>query len=163
LSQGDQDNLNLRGAFLHVLGDIIGSVGAISAGVLMVAWHWYLADPAVSVIVAALIVFSSWRLLRDSVDVLLEGTPRHLNMGLILADLGSVQGVISVHDLHVWSITSGLPALSCHVVLRPDADSSQALATLCSLIREHHGIQHTTIQIEEGGTVLPENQVPELF
>jgi cobalt-zinc-cadmium efflux system protein len=163
LSRGDQENLNLRGAFLHVLGDIIGSVGAISAGIVMVIWHWYLADPAVSVIVAVLILFSSWRLLRDSVDVLLEGTPRHLNMGAILADLGSVEGVISVHDLHVWSITSGLPALSCHVVLRPDVDSLEALRTLCGLMLERHRIKHTTIQIEKGEMVLPENRIRQLF
>jgi cobalt-zinc-cadmium efflux system protein len=163
LSRSDHENLNLRGAFLHVLGDIIGSVGAIIAGIMMVTWHWYLADPAVSVIVAALILFSSWRLLRDSVDVLLEGTPRHLDMAAILADLGGVQGVMSVHDLHVWSITSGLPALSCHVVLRPDVDPSRALSALCGLMLEHHGIQHTTIQIEKGETLLPENRVPGLF
>jgi cobalt-zinc-cadmium efflux system protein len=149
LSGADLHNLNVRGAFLHVLGDILGSVGAILAGVAMVAWHWYLADPIVSAVVSGLILFSSWRLLRDSVDVLLEGTPRHLKIATILADLGSVEGVMSVHDLHVWSITSGMAALSCHVVLRANVDSSAALRSLITLMRERHHIDHTTIQIEK--------------
>jgi cobalt-zinc-cadmium efflux system protein len=107
LAHSDMENLNLRGAFLHVVGDILGSVGAIIAGILMVVWRWYLADPIVSMIVSALILYSSWQLLRDSVEVLLEGTPRHLNIATILSDMGGIEGVISVHDLHVWSITSG--------------------------------------------------------
>lgn len=156
LSYSDLENLNLRGAFLHVLGDIMGSVGAIIAGTAMVAWHWYLADPIVSVVVSGLILYSSWRLLRDSVDVLLEGTPRHLNIAAILADLGSVGGVLSVHELHVWSITSGMPALSCHVVLRADVDASAVLRQLSQMMRERFHIEHTTIQIEKEERVVPE-------
>ena len=142
------ENLNLRGAFLHVMGDILGSVGAIIAGILMVVWRWYLADPIVSVLVSVLILYSSWHLLRDSVEVLLEGTPRHLNIATILADMGSIEGVLSVHDLHVWSITSGWPAMSCHVVLRPDVDADVVLRSLSLMMRDRHGIEHTTIQIE---------------
>jgi cobalt-zinc-cadmium efflux system protein len=148
LSRSDLGNLNLRGAFLHVLGDIVGSVGAICAGIIMVVWQWYPADAVVSFVVAALILFSSWRLLRDSVDVLLEGTPRHLDVATILADLGSIEGVRSVHDLHVWSITSGMPAMSCHVVLRRGSDAPAVLRSLSRLLRERHNIAHTTIQIE---------------
>jgi cobalt-zinc-cadmium efflux system protein len=149
LAHSDMENLNLRGAYLHVIGDILGSIGAIIAGVLMVLRQWYLADPIVSVIVSALILFSSWQLLRDSVDVLLEGTPRHLKITSILADIGSVEGVLSVHDLHVWSITSGYPALSCHVVLRPEVEGDWVLRALGRILRDHHGIDHTTIQIEK--------------
>jgi cobalt-zinc-cadmium efflux system protein len=157
LAHSDMENLNLRGAFLHVVGDILGSVGAIIAGVLMVVWRWYLADPIVSVIVSALILYSSWHLLRDSVDVLLEGTPRHLNIATILSEMGSIEGVLSVHDLHVWSITSGWPAMSCHVVLRADADPDVVLRSLSLLMRNRHGIEHTTIQIERhsAGSALP--------
>ncbi len=158
LSHSDLENLNLRGAFLHVLGDIMGSVGAICAGIAMVSWHWYLADPVVSVVVSGLILYSSWRLLRDSVDVLLEGTPRHLNIAAILAELGSVEGVLSVHDLHVWSITSGMPALSCHVVLRSDVDAPAILRRLSRLIRDRFRIEHTTIQIEMDEKVVPKIQ-----
>ncbi len=149
LAHSDLENLNVRGALLHVLGDILGSVGAISAGVVMSIWNWYLADPVVSIIVAALILFSSWQLLRDSVDVLLEGTPGHLKTADILADLGSVEDVLSVHDLHVWAITSGMPALSCHVVLRARADDHAVLMMLSRLMRERYHIEHTTIQIEK--------------
>jgi cobalt-zinc-cadmium efflux system protein len=148
LSHSHMENLNVRGAYLHILGDIFGSVGAITAGILMSLWGWYLADPIVSLIVALLIFFSSWRLLRDSVDVLLEGVPRHLDTAAILSDLGSVSDVISVHDLHVWSITSGMPAMSCHVVLRPAGDPHAALLALSRLMRERYRIEHTTIQME---------------
>jgi len=148
LSHSDMQNLNVRGAFLHVIGDILGSVGAIIAGILMVFWRWYLADPVVSVLVSGLIFYSSWHLLRDSVEVLLEGTPRHLNIAAILADMGSIEGVLSVHDLHVWSITAGWPALSCHIVLRADIDADVALRSLGLMMRDRYGIEHTTIQIE---------------
>jgi cobalt-zinc-cadmium efflux system protein len=148
LSHSDQDNLNLRGAFLHVLGDILGSIGAIIAGAVMSLKSWYLADPIVSAIVALLILFSSWRLLRDSAEVLLEGTPRNLDINDILADLGGVEGVLSVHDLHVWSITSGMPALSCHVVLRLGADPALVLHMLTERMHSRHHIDHTTIQVE---------------
>jgi cobalt-zinc-cadmium efflux system protein len=148
LAHSDMENLNLRGAFLHVMGDILGSVGAIIAGVLMVFWRWYLADPIVSVMVSVLILYSSWHLLRDSVEVLLEGTPRHLNIATILSDMGGIEGVLSVHDLHVWSITSGWPAMSCHVVLRSDVDPDVVLRSLSLMMRDRHGIEHTTIQIE---------------
>ena len=121
----------------------------------MVFWQWYLADPVVSIVVAVLVLYSSWRLMRESVDVLLEGTPAHLNIQSILADLGSVRGVVSVHDLHVWSITSGMPALSCHVVVRQDEDVSEILSTLSRLMREKHKIEHTTIQIERESWVVP--------
>ncbi|NWG13038.1 MAG: cation transporter [Acidobacteria bacterium] len=148
LYRSQHQSLNVRGAFLHVLGDALGSVGAIVAGICMVFREWYLADPVVSLLVAALIFYSSWKLVRDSVDVLLEGTPRHLDVGKILSDLGAVEGVISVHDLHIWSITSGMEAMSCHVVLRSGSDPSDVLARLSQMMREKHGIDHTTIQVE---------------
>jgi len=159
LARSDLENLNMRGAFLHVLGDIMGSLGAIAAGIMMIAWRWFTADAAVSMLVAALILYSSWRLLRDSVDVLLEGAPRHVDMAALLADLGSVDGAVSVHDLHVWSITSGLPAMSCHVVLRPETDSAAALKMLIELMRNRHHIEHTTIQIEKEPRPKMENPV----
>ena len=142
------ENLNLRGAFLHVLGDTLGSLGAVIAGVLMAVWQWYLADPIVSVIVGGLILFSSWALVRDSVDVLLEGTPRHLNISQILSDLGKLSGVVSVHDLHVWSIASGTTAMSCHLVVKSQEDAVRSLAESSRLMKEEYGVEHTTIQIE---------------
>jgi cobalt-zinc-cadmium efflux system protein len=148
LFRSRHENLNLRGAFLHVLGDTLGSLGAIIAGILMILRQWYLADPIVSVLVGALVLYSSWELVAESVDVLLEGTPRHLKVSTILSDLGRLKGVASVHDLHVWSITSGMTAMSCHLVLRQNEDAVIALAESSRLMREKYGIEHTTIQIE---------------
>ena len=153
------DSLNLRGAFLHVVGDTLGSVGAIAAGIAMVAWHWYLADPIASVLVSVLVLYSAWQLVRESVDVLLEAVPSHISIPAILADLGSVHGVLSVHDLHVWSITSGMPAMSCHVVLRPGFEDPGVLEELSRLMREKYGIEHTTIQIEGQSLILPRSEV----
>jgi len=148
LYRSRHENLNLRGAFLHVLGDTLGSVGAMVAGVLMLLHQWYLADPIVSTIVGGLVLYSSWELIAESVDVLLEGTPRHLNVSNILDDLGQLHGVASVHDLHIWSITSEMTAMSCHIVLKGDEDGGLALAESSRLMREKYGIGHTTIQIE---------------
>ena len=148
LFRSRKENLNLRGAFLHVLGDTIGSLGAVTAGAMMAIWQWYLADPIVSVIVGGLIVYSAWSLVRESVDVLLESTPRHLRISQILSDLGSMEGVVSVHDLHVWSIASGTAAMSCHIVLKSNEDAERTLAKSSHLMRKKYGIEHTTIQIE---------------
>lgn len=152
-------NLNLRGAFLHVLGDTVGSAGAVIAGVLMWRWHWYLADPAVSVIVGFLVIYSSWQLVRESVEILLESAPRQLNVGEILADLESVAGVLSVHDLHVWAITSDVHALSCHVAVKRRTDASEVLATLSHMLRDKYQIQHTTIQLEMEDCPVPGVQI----
>jgi cobalt-zinc-cadmium efflux system protein len=151
LFQSRHESLNLRGAFLHVLGDTLGSVGAIIAGVLMLTRQWYLADPIVSTIVGALVLYSSWELVVESVEVLLEGTPRHMNISNILSDLGQLNGVTSVHDVHVWSITSGTTAMSCHLVLKPNENAGLALAASNRIMREKYGIEHTTIQIEVEG------------
>lgn len=148
LFRGRHESLNVRGAFLHVLGDTLGSLGAIIAGILIAARQWYLADPVVSCVVGALVLYSSWKLVAESVDVLLEGTPRHLKVSSILTDLGALRGVVSVHDMHVWSITSGMIAMSCHVVLRESEDAARVLAESSRMMREKYGIDHTTIQIE---------------
>jgi cobalt-zinc-cadmium efflux system protein len=155
LYRSQHDNLNVRSAFLHVMSDTLGSVGAIIAGIAMIQWQWYAADPIVSVVVSALILFGSWHLIVESVDVLLEGTPQHLNIKDILADLGNTDGVISIHDLHVWSITSGMPAMSCHVVTRRGCDSALVLHSLIHLMREKYGIEHTTIQLELEQEMVP--------
>jgi cobalt-zinc-cadmium efflux system protein len=148
LYRSRHENLNLRGAFLHVFGDTLGSVGAILAGVLMMLKKWYLADPVVSTIVGVLVLYSSWELMAESVEVLLEGTPRHLKISNILKDLGSIRGIVSIHDLHVWSIASGMTAMSCHIVMRTNEDSNIVLAESSHLMREKYGVEHTTIQIE---------------
>jgi cobalt-zinc-cadmium efflux system protein len=156
LYRSQHENLNVRGAFLHVLSDILGSAGAIAAGIAMVGWGIYLADPIASVVVSVIVLYSAWKLIGESVGVLLESTPSNLNIASILADLGKVDGVVSVHDLHVWSITAGLPAMSCHVVLKRNRDSAQALQELSRIMRDKYRVEHTTIQIEIEEMVAPE-------
>ena len=143
-------SLNVRGAFFHVLSDAIGSVGAILASVAIIISGHQTADPAISVIVAVLILWSSWILIRDAVDILLEGTPAHINIVSLREELNRVAGVGSVHDLHVWTLTSGILAMSCHVVAK-DGDFSrmELLTRVNSVAREDFHIDHTTIQIEE--------------
>src|SRR6185436_20182671 len=110
-------SLNVRGAFFHVMADAIGSVGAIIASLAILIGGYKSADPAISVMVGILILSSSWILIRDAVDILLEGTPAHVNILSLQNDLKGIGGVESVHDLHVWTLTSGVLAMSCHVVV----------------------------------------------
>jgi cobalt-zinc-cadmium efflux system protein len=145
------ENLNVRGAFLHVLADALGSVGAIAAGIAMLAAGWYLADPIVSLFVALLILLSSGRLLKESVKILMEGAPAHIDAKALETTIRSVPGIRDVHDLHVWTVTSGFDAVSVHIgVTNCDtmADGQELLTRLRTLIKERHGIDHTTIQLE---------------
>ncbi len=142
------DSLNIRGAYLHVLGDLFGSVGAILAGVLIATAGWLAADPLISVVVAALIVASSWKLLRESVDVLLEAVPAHIDMGEVRRAMDEIPGVEDVHDLHVWTVTSGFLAMSGHAVVREPAGSQAILDEIHARMRQRFGIRHATIQIE---------------
>jgi cobalt-zinc-cadmium efflux system protein len=141
-------NLNVRGAFLHVAGDALGSVGAISAAIIMLTAGWFLADPIISVLIAGLIAVSSWRLLRESTAILLEAVPKHVNVKQLEGALKAVPGVEGVHDLHVWTVTSGFVALSCHCEVDGQRDTHQVLADLFHLIHERYGIRHVTIQPE---------------
>jgi cobalt-zinc-cadmium efflux system protein len=140
--------LNEHGAFLHVLGDALGSVGALAAGFLMWAYGWYVADALVSALIAMLIIYSSYELIREAVNVLLEGTPSHINIAAVKASILAVPGVVGVHDLHVWSITSGKDALSAHIVCECDDYSKGYLETLRRRLHAEFGISHLTIQLE---------------
>lgn len=143
------ESLNVRGALLHVLGDALGSLGAVIAGVSMALWNWYLADPITSILVALLILYSSWRLLKDSVDILLEGAPAHINVDSLEKELTTVEGIASIHDLHVWTITSGLLSMSCHAVVEGDHNRQELLQRLHNILRRGFSIEHSTIQLEE--------------
>ncbi len=148
LLHGDHDDLNMRGAWLHVMGDALGSVGAIMAGVLMWGFGWYQADPLVSALIALLIVFSSWHLIRESTNVLLEGTPAHINLASVEEAILKTEGVEAVHDLHVWTITSGREALSAHVVHPHTISQLTLLKDLRVKLHDRFGIDHLTIQME---------------
>jgi len=145
---GHRDNLNTRGAFLHVLGDLLGSVATIAAALIISFTGWYAADPLLSVLIGGLVVFGAWSLLRESVDVLLEAAPR----GVVVADvrraMDAVPGVEGVHDLHVWTVTSGLTALSAHVETANLAGWESCMQSLATMLREQFGIAHATLQPE---------------
>ena len=141
------DNLNVRGAYLHVLGDLLGSVGAIAAGVIVLATGWTLADPIISVLIAMLILFSAWNLVREATDVLLESVPGHLVLAEIVRELESIEGLGEVHDVHVWTLTSGFVALSAHGVIDDPAEHTRILAEVRDRMARF-GIEHVTFQIE---------------
>lgn len=142
-----QHSLNARGAYLHVLGDLLGSVGTVVAGVLIRFTGWQAADPIASIVVTLLVVRSSWRLVRESVDVLLESTPSHISLGAVRARLEALPGVTSVHDLHVWTVTSGTIAMSAHAIIPEPAQHQEFLEQSVAAMREF-GIGHVTVQIE---------------
>jgi len=149
LHNSQHTSLNIRGALLHVIGDAVSSVGAILAGFLMLWKQWYLADPLASFLVGGLILVGSWRLVRDSVNILLEGTPTHIDLTVVKGELSKVSGVASIHDLHVWTLTSGIHAMSCHAVLSGAEDRHKVLEELSHIVRSRFKIDHTTIQLEE--------------
>ena len=145
------ESLNVRGAFFHVLTDALGSLGAILASIAILVSGYTLADPLISIVVAVLILWSSWIVIRDAVDILLEGTPAHINIVSLREQLCGVNGVGSVHDLHVWTLTSGVLAMSCHIVAENESyNRTDLLARVNGVARERFHIDHTTIQIEEG-------------
>jgi cobalt-zinc-cadmium efflux system protein len=141
-------SLNVRGAYLHVLGDALSSVGVVVAAAVVVATGSTVADPLASVAIALIIVPRTWGLLRQAVNVLLEGTPTHLDVGEIEAAIRRVPGVRRVHDLHVWTLTSGREAMSAHVVVEDVGASDRLLRELHAVLHARFGIDHTTIQLE---------------
>lgn len=145
--EGHSESLNLRGAWLHVLADTLGSVQAIGAGALIWAFGWDIADPIASVLIALLVFGSSWPLLRDAVNVLLEGTPPHIDADEVAEALRGVDGVESIHDLHIWTITSGFESLSVHARVQ-NREGDDILAEIRSMLHDRFGIEHCTIQIE---------------
>lgn len=148
LRSGRHESLNLRGAWLHLLSDALGSAAAIAAGVLVLAFGWLAADPLASLAIAALVVRSAWSLLRETVAVLMEGAPAHIDVDRVHDAIRAIPGVASVHDLHVWTITSGLVALSCHVRADEGAVASELLRAVQRHLAEAFGIAHTTVQVE---------------
>jgi cobalt-zinc-cadmium efflux system protein len=148
LHASQQCNLNVRGAYLHVLGDLLGSIGALVAGGLMWGFGWMWADSVVSIAISILILVSAARLTLEAVNVLLEGCPAHINVQEVKATLLKAPGVVSVHDLHVWTIASGKDALSAHVVVHPEAYTHDTLSALQHTLRHEFGLSHLTLQLE---------------
>jgi cobalt-zinc-cadmium efflux system protein len=155
-----EGSLNVRAAYLEVLGDALSSLGVVLAAVAVVLTGWTLADPLVSGAIALVIVPRTWGLLRQAVNVLLEGTPAHLNLAEIEDAICSVAGVRRVHDLHVWTLTSEREAMSAHVVVDDVRDSERLLETLHAVLHARFGIDHTTIQLETEPPVVLRIQRP---
>ncbi|MGB3101949.1 MAG: cation diffusion facilitator family transporter, partial [Psychrobacillus psychrotolerans] len=144
-----KSNINMRSAYLHIVGDALGSVGAIIAGIVMLVFDWYIADPIISVLVALLILKSAWGVLTQSIHILMEGTPPSLNKNEMLELLKGIDDVLDVHDLHIWTITSGMDSLSCHMTISDSGDEQIILQKAIHLIQEKFAIEHTTIQLEK--------------
>lgn len=140
-------SLNMRGAYLHVLGDLLGSLGAVAAAIIIMLTGWLPADPIISVGVALLILVSAWKLIRESTNVLLESVPGHIDLAAVRAALNDIPGVSDVHDLHIWTLTSGFLAMSGHAVVA-DEDHQAVLDDIVRCMRERFGIQHVTFQLE---------------
>jgi cobalt-zinc-cadmium efflux system protein len=157
LRRSQAESLNIRAAFVHVLGDALGSLGAALAGLVMLTSGWYLADPLVSVGIGLLILYTSWGIVRESVDILMQGTPREMRLKDIEHCLLGVHGVRQVHDLHVWTLTSGMYLLSVHLVVSGDDAARPIIEAAQTRLRERFGIGHTTVQVD------PEDECTEEF
>lgn len=142
------DNLNLRGAYLHVVSDAVGSVGAIVAGLVMLGTGWYLADPLISIFIGILILHSSWSLIKDSLSILMQSVPKGIRLEEVKQTIEAVEGVVKVHDLHIWAVTSGIYTLSAHAVVDNGEDFHQVLNGIEQTLRGRFRIEHTTIQLE---------------
>jgi cobalt-zinc-cadmium efflux system protein len=146
----ESDNLNVRAAALHVFGDVGVSLGVIVAGIIILLTNWTIADPLLSVGIAALLALGAWRILRETTNILLEAAPKGLSMPNLVRDMRKVRGIKDVHDLHVWSITNNMYALSCHALIDnlPPSKSSSILHSLTAMLSEKYHIDHATIQFE---------------
>ena len=141
-------NLNLRGAFLHIVSDALGSVGAIVASLIMLFTGWYVADPLISILIGLLILHSSWNLVKESLIVLMQAVPKGIRLEDVQQALEGVEGVSKVHDLHVWAVTSDIFTLSAHAVIENGGDFHQVLNDIEETLKERFNIEHTTIQLE---------------
>jgi cobalt-zinc-cadmium efflux system protein len=154
LLRGAHDNLNLRGALYHVAGDALGSIAALVAGAAVLLFDFRSADALAGLAIAVLLVASAVRLVRESVEILLEGAPRHLDLDAIAREVASLPGVARVHDLHIWTVGSGFPAMSAHVDLLAGADSEAVRRAVHRLLHQRYSIAHTTIQTESAPPLL---------
>jgi cobalt-zinc-cadmium efflux system protein len=148
LHGADGVSLNVRAALRHVLADLLSSAGVVVAGLLVLGPGWEAADPAVSLVIAVLVLLSAWGVLRESVGVLLEATPRGIDAEAVGTAMAGTPGVVGVHDLHIWTITSGFPSLSAHVTVEAGADCHAIRRRLEAMLHERFRLDHTTLQVE---------------
>jgi cobalt-zinc-cadmium efflux system protein len=143
-------NLNIRGAFLHIVGDAAVSVGVIIGGIIIVNTGWYLIDPILSILISCVIIYGSWHLLTESVNILLESAPAHIDVDVVAADIAKIKGVREAYHIHLWTITSGVYALSAHVLIedQPVSGSRELINEIRSLLSHKFNVLHSTIQLE---------------
>lgn len=153
LHSGAKHDLNVRSAYLHMMGDAISAVGVVIAGIIITLGDSTIADPIVSLLIGAMILYSSWGVLKESVNVLLEGTPAGMDMSAVERDIAAVSGVRGVHDLHVWTVGPGVIAASVHILVEEQTirQGQQVLKAVVAELRHHHAINHTTVQVEVEG------------
>jgi cobalt-zinc-cadmium efflux system protein len=150
LGLNKEDNINVKSAVLHMIGDAMASAGVIIGGVIILVTGWYIVDPILSILIALLIAFGAWKIVKQTISILMEATPRGISLEEVMKKICSIKGVLNVHDLHIWCITSGKNALSCHVVLNNLIDFQESQVILRNIEHElqHIGIGHATIQME---------------
>jgi cobalt-zinc-cadmium efflux system protein len=159
LRAASRDDLNIRSAFVHMLGDALGSIAIVLGAVWIRYTGWVRVDPILSIVIALLIVWTAWDIIRESLNILLEGLPRGIQLTDVARAMGSVEGVLGVHDLHIWSLGSSTHALSCHVLIEdvPPSASDTILRSLNALLDRQFGIAHTTVQFEHVSCAISEN------
>lgn len=159
LRREQKHDLNIRSAFVHMLGDALGSVGIIAGAVLIRYTGWQRVDPVLSALIAALIVWTAWEIVRESLNILLEGLPKGMDFQSVIQAMREVEGVLGVHDLHIWSLGSNFHALSCHVLIEdmPPSESDAILRRLNKMLAERFHIEHTTVQFEHVNCPIYEN------
>lgn len=159
LTAGSKESLNLKGAYLEVMGDLLGSVGVIVAAIILVTTGWPYADPIIGVGIGLFILPRTWKLTRQALRILMEVAPANLNIDKIGAEIAELPGVAAVHDLHIWTITSGMESASGHVVIEPGTDYSAVLDSVVLLLRDRYHVSHATIQCEPADFAEEENPV----
>jgi cobalt-zinc-cadmium efflux system protein len=152
LASGSRSDINLEAVLRHSVGDALSSLGVVAAGAIVLASGWHAADPIASILIAGLIAAGSLRLLREPVDVLLEAAPAGIDVQQVGAAMAAARDVVEIHDLHVWTVTSGFPALSAHLVVRRGADRDAVRESVDALLDERFGIHHTTLQVVEAAS-----------
>jgi cobalt-zinc-cadmium efflux system protein len=159
LRAASRNDINIRSAFVHMLGDALGSIAIVLGAVAIRYTGWVRVDPILSIVIALLIVWTAWDIIRESLNILLEGLPRGIHLADVARAMGSVDGVLGVHDLHIWSLGSSTHALSCHVLIEdvPPSESDTILRSVNALLEGQFGIAHTTVQFEHVSCAISEN------
>jgi cobalt-zinc-cadmium efflux system protein len=148
LYRSHHHNLNIRGAFMHVLSDALGSVGAIAGALIMMTTGWYTVDPLISIFIGILILYTSWSLVKESMSILMQSVPKEIDLEEVQSAIERVHGVVKVHDLHVWAVTSGVFTLSAHAVIDGAEEAHRVLNDIEDTLKACFNIEHTTVQLE---------------